>query len=244
MIRSTLAADRYVAGENDVVLGGIKTAMADQPFAAIWCHGSGEVAFDTPLRHRFQFRSIGLHATVHAGDLGFQTFGNDLVVTRIGQAISYLRASWGSEGKVALIGQSMGACSALNYALRFPENVACVAGVIPMLDIQGIIDNPASAGFKPQIDAAYGGTYNNATDGPTHSPVLFAGDMDPDLPIKLWTASNDPWALPAHAEAFVAARPQTEHVNVGALGHTDTAVDAITDQLTAFTMLGLASAAL
>lgn len=238
MTRSSLSFARYVAGETDVVFGTVKTDLHTQPRGIVFAHGSGEVAADTPLRHGRLFAKIAKRASVHAGDLGFQTWGNDLVVTRIGQAITYLQ-SIGVTTPVGLVGVSMGGLSVLNYALRFPENVACVAGVIPATDLADLRANtdPAMTAVYGEIDAIYGAPPNADYTG--HSPILFAADLPATMPIYFWSSSDDPLVRPPTIDAFLAARPQTGHTDLGALGHTDAAVDAASTEVNAWLTMNL-----
>ncbi len=69
------------------------------------------------------------------------TWGNSVVVDRIGDAIELANAWHSFADKVHLIGVSMGGCCVLNYALRHPEKVASVSMVIPVVDQQDIYDN-------------------------------------------------------------------------------------------------------
>lgn len=232
MIRTTFGKDRYAAGEYDYIVGTSRSWARTQPNGVIFCHaGSGtatSVAIDANLRTLLA--TLGRHATVHAGDLGGSTFGNDTGVTRVEQDRAYLRATWGQAGPLVLVTASMGFITATNYALRHPTEVAAIGAVVPGIDLADLMTR--GAGIPELIDAAYPPGYNDTTDGPLHSPIQFVADLDPDLPIHLWTSSNDPYAFPATADAFVAARPQTGRTNLGALGHTG--VQVATPAVTAF----------
>lgn len=127
MIQTSTSRNRYASGETDLIVGDLRTALKVQTKGAIWCHGSGEDAEQAYRNWGVHCRQIGLQSTLHIGDLGLQTWGSNEVVDRIEDAIEYLQNSSSVVGKVALIGMSMGACSALNYAVRYPENVSCVA---------------------------------------------------------------------------------------------------------------------
>lgn len=191
----------------------------------IYCHGSGDTATTllTKSGQRPLINSMAQNFAVIAPDLGLQaTWGNDLHVTLIDEAIDYVETTYGTSGRVILVAGSMGTLGALAYALNHPEKVRAVAAIIPGLDLADLMLRGAAA----DINAAYGGTYDDVTEGPTHSPVQYAGDLDPNIPIHLWTCSNDTITVPATADAFVAARPQTERTNIGALGHTEAAVTA------------------
>lgn len=211
-IRTSIGQDRYgPAAEWDAVF---TPANPGKP-PLIWCHGNYGTAQADYSAYSTELRLLAQRYTVIAADLGFNTFGNDTGVTRVGQAVAYLAASWASSGPVVLVGASMGAAVALNYAVRFPANVAACALIIPALSLLVDPSHPAA----DEIDAAYPPAYNDATNGPTHSPIQFAGNLPTDMPIHLWTSSDDPTVPPATADAFVAARPQTGRTVFGAYGH-------------------------
>jgi hypothetical protein len=220
-LRSSYGNGRYMPAEDDYVVGAVRSWALNQPAGVIYCHAAGgttdAVVKNTP--NLTMIRLMGLSATVHVGDLGGNPFGNDPVgVPEVAAAVAYLRAEWGQSGPVVLVGVSQGFVNAANYALRFPSEVAAIAGVVPGIDLADL--RTRDAGIATMIDAAYPPVYDDVTDGPTHSPVQFAGDLDPDTPIHLWGSSNDPFVVPATVAAFVAARPQTGFTNIGAVGHS------------------------
>lgn len=205
-------------------LSGTAKAQLGQRPTLVYCHGSGDTA-QTVLGKTGQkalLDALSQKYAVISCDLGLQAFGNDTHVARIVEAVAYIENSWGASGAVTLVGGSMGALGALGYTRLYPERVRAVAGIIPGLDLADLMLRGAAA----DINAAYGGAYNDATDGPTHSPVQYADELGPDIPIHLWTASDDTITVPATADAFIAARPQTGRTNVGALGHSEAAVTA------------------
>lgn len=218
MTWASTTSDRYVAGETDVIHGDLRTELGAQTKGIVWVHGSGETAVLAHQNWAQHLYALAKHATVHVGDLGFQTWGSDLAVTRIGQAITQLR-TMGVTGKVALVGMSMGGCNALNYAVRHPEDVSCVAALIPLTDLAMIRANtsPAIVARYAEIDAIYGAP--PAADYTGHSPVGFAGSISAGLPIHIWSSSDDPLVTPAMVDGFLAARPLTGHTVMGALGH-------------------------
>lgn len=225
MTRTSSGQSRYVAAEWDAIYGTNPTFAGTQTNGIIYCHGSGETAatvYADTTAQRLIIDQLANNATVIAADLGGQTFGNDTAITRIGQAITYLRSTWAQSGPVVLVAGSMGVLGALSYTLAHPTEVQAVAGIIPGLDLADLMLRGAAA----DINAAYGGAYNDATHGPTHSPVQFADELPADLPIRLWTSNNDAIAVPATADTFVTARPQTVRTDLGALGHTSAAVIA------------------
>lgn len=221
-------------------VGGIRTDRQTEHRGILFVHGSGgtalQVAGDPYQKALIDGVSLGLNrATIVSADWGFETYGNDLAMSRLDDGYTYLR-SRGADVRIGLIGGSMGSCNILNWAYRNPGKVAFVAATIPLVDLADIYARYAPA--KTGMDAAYGGTYNDATMGAMHSPIKFATKMNPDLPITLYTASDDAICVPATATAFIAARPQTKRVNVGALGHTPlamyTALSAVLSQAKAY----------
>lgn len=216
MIFTTSTVGDIASGETDVVMTNLRSVVGKSEYGVIFAHGSGADALSSLYGMRFFFQSLARHATIHFGDYGGQTWGSDLVVERIGDAIDMLRTEHGVTGKVALFGASMGGCSVLNYAYRYPEDVASVSALIPLTDLNNARANPWLTDRWPEMDAIYG----SPPDFTGHNPVQFAAAMDPDLPIRLWSSSNDGLAQPSTHHAFVAARPQTVLTNIGAFGHS------------------------
>lgn len=226
-IRTTSGLSRYAADEWDAVFS---TARAGRP-PLVWCHGNNGSTLADYTTYSASLRLLAQHYTVIVADLGGNTFGNDTGIARVGQALTYL-ASFSATGPAMLVGVSMGAAVALNYAVRNPANVRAVAGVIPAVDLNVPDGHVAAAA----IDLAYPPGYNPANpDHAAHSPVEFAADLPESMPIHLWTSSNDTTVLPATADAFVAARPATGHTNIGAQGHggIDIAIPLVADWLAA-----------
>lgn len=211
--------------EYQYVVGSTKAWTGRRP-PLIYCHGSGETAQTASAASAAKagqwaiLTALAQHYFVIAADLGLQAWGNDAHVARIDEARLYLE-SLGASGPVTLVGGSMGNLGAMGYLRQYPTRVRKLAGVIPCVDLAAVYPL-ASA----DIDAAYGGAYNDAVHGPTHSPVQYAATLAPTTPIHLFTSSNDPVCYPSTADAFVAARPATERTDLGALGHGETAAGA------------------
>lgn len=212
-IRTSAGVSRYgPAGEGDAVFTTVRQGRPP----LIWCHGNFGTAEADYSTYRWELQQLAQRYTVCVADLGYNTFGNPTGITRVEQAVAYLAATWGATGPVTLVGASMGAAVELNYARVHPENVAAVACIIPAVDLNVPDAHPAAA----SIDAAYPPAYDPGNPTMTaHSPVLFASSLPADMPIHLWTSSNDTTVLPATADAFVAARPTTGRTDIGAHGH-------------------------
>lgn len=218
MIRSLITEGVLAAGETDIVAGGLNTWAGVQPKGIIVCHGSGVNGTDTWYSVRHIIRRLAQFATVHVGDIGLQTWGSDVVVSRIDEAIDLLASTYATEAPVGILGLSMGGCSALNYAVRHPERVAVVAAAIPLLDLNDARANPWLTARWPEMDAIYGTWPGAAWD--EHSPVDFATDLPSDMPIHIWSSSDDGLARRPTHEAFMAARPQTGFTDLGPVGHS------------------------
>lgn len=227
-LKVMMETGRVTPGERTITVGGIRSLRDQEPRSMAFIHGSGETATSVMAtqaeRDLIYGASLACHrATMVVGDLGYQTWINNTFMARMDSQYAYMQSK-GADPKIGLICASMGSGNGLGWALRNPDKVAFVAAMIPLLDLALIMSTfPALA---TEINAAYGGTYNDAVDGPTHSPIKFATALDPDLPITLFTASNDSVVAPSTATAFVAARPQTQRINIGALDHTMAAIAA------------------
>lgn len=229
-IATSVGLSRITASEYDAVLGTADTFNKKRA-PLIYCHGAGDTTLTVldqrpdPTGNPSQkalVEALACDFTVGVADLGGDQWGNNLHVARIGAQLDYLAANYGANRPAVLVAGSMGTLGALAFTLAFPARVRLVVAVLPALDLQDLLSRGAAAG----INAAYGGAYNDATDGPTHSPVKFAAALPAGLPIALFTCSDDAIAVPATADAFVAARPQTYRENLGALGHTEAAIGA------------------
>jgi pimeloyl-ACP methyl ester carboxylesterase len=77
----------------------------------------------------------------YAGDFGgISTWGNNSAVSTIGEAVDYLAASLGAVGPIHMLGGSMGALNVLNYAKRFPADVASLTLIIPLVALDAFHD--------------------------------------------------------------------------------------------------------
>lgn len=206
-------------------VAGVPRAWSGGKPPLILCHGATDTAASIAAVDGFRalVTALAQDHLVVAADLGGDQWGNDTHLARIGQAIAYAN-SLGATGKPRLAGISMGTLGALGYARANPGAIAAVGVVIPALDLGDLY---ANRGFSANINAAYPPSgYNDATMGTTRSPVKYAAGLPADLPIGLWTSSDDPYTVPSTADAFVTARPATWRTNLGALGHTPAAVAA------------------
>ncbi len=182
----------------------------------VWCHGNHGTALGDFFGYRTTLLALAQRHVVIGADLGGNTFGNDLSIQRVEEALDYLTTK-GAFGPAVLVGASMGGLVAMNWAVRNLDRVAAVAGIVPALNLDAPPGHPA----EPFVDAAYPPAYDTGNPEHTsHDPVLFADDFPPDIPIGLWYSNNDTTVPPDdNALAFEAARPETHVVDYGAWGH-------------------------
>jgi hypothetical protein len=150
-------------------------------------------------------------------------WGDDSSMTVVEDAIAQFQANGimggAAPGKVALIGGSMGHCTAFNYAVRHPEQVAGVIGFNPACSLEyhwnGGIDNilepPGHGGTPGSIAQAY------SLPGPPYAAALDAtvkAERDPLTRIP--ELASMPWGLSyglddtvvdrSTVDAFIAAK--------------------------------------
>lgn len=205
-----MAQSRYVASEWDCTFVTTASLGTERPWL-VWCHGNNATALGDYTNYNSVFRLLAQRFNVAIADLGGSTFGNDTGIQRVGQLLDYYGVS-----STYLLGASMGASVAINYAVRFPARVEAIACVIPALQFNNL--DPGNPGIT-NLNLAYPPAYDPETDGPEHNPVQIADQLPSDMPVALWTSSNDPTTVPSTADEFVAARPQTERTVFGAYGH-------------------------
>jgi hypothetical protein len=161
------------------------------------------------------YRLVALGHPLISAHNGGETWGNNTGVSRVVDDVAYLQGAMGAPaGKVIVFGASMGGIVAMNYTRAHPDKVACLVLIRPVCN-------------AALINAAYGGAYNNTTDGPNHNPVLFANQLA-GIPTQIWYASNDAIITPSTVLAVVAG------IGAGATA-TDTAPGGHTDAADAHT---------
>lgn len=212
----------YVAGETIILpansLGGALTGILFGPGAA-----GTALALSTPaLVGQFDLgETLGAVWPIIITDLGgVASWGNDDSTADAVLARTALRtAARISSGKLVLVGVSMGYLSVANYALANPSLVQAVVGIIPVCNL-----SDAHGTFTAAIDAAYGGEYDDEVDGPTHNPYQYVASIT--HPTLLLTSSDDPTAPPEFAVEMSETNSLVTHADLGALGHSESAVAA------------------
>lgn len=150
---------------------------------------------------------------------GRYNWGGPLAVSAIASAKTYLQGTLGAAaGQVALVGISMGATGAINYARQYPAEVSGLALMYPAVDIEDILI--AQPQLEGEVNGAYGAS--DATTRAPHDPAQNVADLldggNLRWPMKLWYSTNDPVCRQDAVLAFAAATG-AETESVGADGH-------------------------
>lgn len=102
-------------------------------------------------------------------------------------------------GKIGLVGLSQGSLNVLSWA---GNNAALAGGVtayLPVTDL-GFVK---TSGYGAALDAAYGGSYVEATHGANNNPITMANaNRYAGVPIDLVYSSNDPLIPIGYPTAF------------------------------------------
>lgn len=159
---------------------------------------------------------------------GSQNWGNAAAKSAITAAKSFLHSDLGvPTGPVVLVGVSMGATVALNYAREFPSNVAGLALLYPACDLEDLI--AATPSLETSINSTFGTT--NATEREPFNPAANPSDLlDVNgqllLPVRLWYSANDPTCRPGQVLAFADAIG-AETTNMGDQAHNVIGMDPV-----------------
>ncbi len=144
------------------------------------------------------------------------TWGDDEMITRIDDALTYAEAQYGFNPPYHFVGVSMGTPCAMNWAVNNLDKVRSIACMLPAVNIQEIVDdNLANTGAvaPPNVYPPNHGTAYGVRPPDSHNPASYAADLS-GIPIKLWYSNNDTICLPAEVVSF-AADSGAETVNIG-----------------------------
>lgn len=228
----------YVAGENHAVVVA-RLAKPGASRVVLGLNGShSTVANSPPGASQWALADSGFlvmqadHGQPVAG--GFGTYGNDTVITRIGQMRTFMQSSArhvpAAAGKVILSGGSGGCTGALNYAFRNPADVACMALALPLVDVEDLYNNRTDGVVtQAEMDTAYGGHPAFLTAMPSHSPKNQDKTVLAGIPMLLHYSTNDPYisvqSVMDFRDAVNGAGGNVTVVSLGAVGHNNSAVD-------------------
>jgi pimeloyl-ACP methyl ester carboxylesterase len=165
------------------------------------------------------------------------TWGNDTIQARIEALRSYMGTTYGATvDEVHIVSGSMGALNALNYARANPTKVRSIALQVPLTDLIDFHDRNVG-GWATEIETAYGGLAAWNTAKSAHNPQdhlseyasLYSGGMG----MKVWYSTDDPYILPAKAQAFASA-VGCPIQSMGAVAHNPPDYAPINEEIRAF----------
>lgn len=212
-----------------------------KPPVVIYHHGAGGAAQSvlTSVSEQRILRAVAAAGyLVLVSDFGGNLWGNQTNHAHIDDLITLGQAIGGRPGPVALLGMSMGGGASLSFAGTHREKVACVAGILPVINLMDLY------GLAPDsVVAAYPGGYFDDVQGPRHSPLVMSrrnrpgrGDemagMFSDMPIRIWQATRDTTCTPDALKEFVRnvrrrSNPRVQVFRLPGQGHTLEALDKV-----------------
>jgi dipeptidyl aminopeptidase/acylaminoacyl peptidase len=204
--------------------------------------GNGAISFRQYVERYKLFEALGDagHVILSCDFGGIMTWGNNTVISRISAAVAYLLSSGlVLPNEVALLGTSMGGLNSLAWAAANLNYASCMIGIIPVVNLTDMHANNRG-GFAAEINAAYGGSYSEASFGAVHNPatIAIAGGYSA-LPIQLWYGNTDTVAVPAAITAFGASVGAGCELHEMSGGHSE----AIVAQVSATSILSFIAAA-
>lgn len=225
-VRGLVAKDTYRAGERYMLLAETDEWLVPGTLPAMiystgytgspWFVNRSDV-MDYSISKRF----TETHSFLSIDSGGVDTMGNDVAIAAIDQAVAWSEAQ-GRTGPFLIGGTSMGFADMSNWVRTHQEKVAGIIGFCPAVNLTGVWQTDRG-GFASVVNAAYGGLYDPAVHGPLHDPTLFAHELE--IPIIIFTSSNDTLTTVADHNAFAANAPDCTVVNMGAVGdHNKAAV--------------------
>lgn len=209
VMMTTTTLSSVVSGE--LCVEGTPTSVsATRTGTAVFVHGAGSNAtycLDNYGTQSLRTYRIGNIVRTLSGDNGgTQTWGNAASVTALDSYVTKAKSNAGN-GKYALVGDSMGGLVALNYAAQATVKPSAIVLTIPVLNPEDIRANNRWS-YASLVNAAYGGSYNEATMGSTRNPYTMRNDAKlKGIPMLIFYGATDDLCLPSFAQAFAAADP-------------------------------------
>lgn len=219
----------YHTGEKWAVIKPV--TMPENPKLAVICHGSAADGWfynDIPSRRRdlevLARAGVVVLAIDHGNPLKPDNWGNDVSVARVSEAITWAGTTFGCDTtKVAILGDSAGGATALNWA---KGNVAQTGAVVLRAGVCNIgAIYQAGAGnplLVELIDDAYDAAWPAAAA--THDPALNISSFQPLASrMRLYYAGADGLVPPAATVAFAEA-VGCRAITYGDMDHSETDV--------------------
>jgi len=189
----------------------------------MWCHGGGGTGATTietlTSPERSVFFALAEHFPILAvNDVG-SNFGAALDQADLVASLAFLHSfPMVKAGPVGAVGVSQGNAAAMNYAQAHPGEIGAIAGSIPLVDPQDVIDHNRG-GFAAAVTAVLGNPVN-----PIYNPNGYApGNLPP------WEAWASPWDDTCYWDTVQAMATKLGSVvhDVGAYGHNPLSTGAI-----------------
>lgn len=190
----------------------------------IYGHGAGS---DAAMLSGFELP--GHQPIVQAlTDMGFavvgasaaQSYGNAAAMTSVTNAVTFARNTLGCSTKpIAMLGTSMGGTTAMTYAYNNPTLVACIVGLIPIIDLAEMVEQD-TLGLASAVLAAWSVA---ALPLPAGADPNTAGHRATlaQIPMQHWYATDD--AVSANITSFQQATGCDVRA-VGPYGHSDESI--------------------
>lgn len=204
----------------------VEPRLADTRPGVIFSPGGGGAGATSLVTPNNEIRSlifaVAEYYPVLAIDDAGMAFANASDIADMTAALNFLHNQPGVDsGPVGCIAVSQGNTVAMNYYRDFPGTISCVAGIIPLVDMEDVRTND-NEGFRDEIDSAWGVTY------PTPLPEGANPADDPPLGLP-WQAWYSAWdnIVTEQTVLNMATVLDAEAINVGDNGHSPLTVAAV-----------------
>lgn len=173
------------------------------------------------------------HSAVSAELGGPQTWGNVASRNAMDLSVNKALAMPGVKpGKVFLMAASMGGLTSFNWA-AYGTNKSKVAGIIAVIPVINTTDIKTNnrGGYASLVDAAYGGTYTEASYGAVHNPkTLAAAGKFSGIPMLIFYGQTDAVCVPAETVAFASLVGSSVQLVPLSSGHDTASYSAVDNQ--------------